>query len=112
MEAAWSITDLPPAAPGILLLLLLVDLGLLGSSFFAIFNNLNTFDYEMASNRSLLQGMCHITAANQRIRKTDGISVQISPLCQTTLSSTATSQASTIFEWPFSSARVTSMKGN
>ena len=30
----------------------------------AIFNNLNTFDYEMASNRSLLQGMCHITAAN------------------------------------------------
>ena len=54
MEAAWSITDLLPAAPGILLLLLLVDLGLLGSSFFAIFNNLNTFDYEMASNRSLL----------------------------------------------------------
>ena len=54
MEAAWSITDLPPAAPGILLLLLLVDLGLLGSSFFAIFNNLNTFDYEMARNRSLL----------------------------------------------------------
>ena len=46
MEAAWSITDLPPAAPGILLLLLLVDLGLLGSSFFAIFDNLNTFDYE------------------------------------------------------------------
>ena len=33
MEAAWSITDLPPAAPGIRLLLLLVDLGLLGSSF-------------------------------------------------------------------------------
>ena len=33
VEAAWSITDLPPAAPGILLLLLLVDLGLLGSSF-------------------------------------------------------------------------------
>ena len=32
MEAAWSITDLPPAAPGILLLLLLVELGLLGSS--------------------------------------------------------------------------------
>jgi hypothetical protein len=54
VEAAWSITDLPPAAPWILLLLLLVDLGLLGSSFCAIFNNLNTFDYEMASNRSLL----------------------------------------------------------
>ena len=52
MEAAWSITDLPPAAPGILLLLLLVELGLLGSSSFAIFNNLNTFDYEIASNRS------------------------------------------------------------
>ena len=51
MEAAWSITDLPPAAPGILLLLLLVELGLLGSSSFAIFNNLNTFDYEIASNR-------------------------------------------------------------
>ena len=33
VEAAWSITDLPPAAPGILLLLLLVNLGLLGSSF-------------------------------------------------------------------------------
>ena len=31
MEAAWSITDLPPAAPGILLLLLLVDIGLLVS---------------------------------------------------------------------------------
>ena len=41
-----------PSAPGILLLL--VDLGLLGSSCFAIFNNLNTFDYEMASNRSFL----------------------------------------------------------
>ena len=56
MEAAWSITDLPPAAPGILLLLLLVNLGLLESSFFvvAIFNNLNTFDYERVSNRSLL----------------------------------------------------------
>ena len=53
MEAAWSITDLPPAAPGILLLILLVNLGLLGF-FFAIFNNLNTFDYERASNRSLL----------------------------------------------------------
>ena len=26
MEAAWSITDLPPAAPGILLLQLLVDI--------------------------------------------------------------------------------------
>ena len=36
MEAAWSITDLPPAAPGILLLLLLVDLGLLGSSSFCL----------------------------------------------------------------------------
>ena len=36
--------DLPPAAPGILLLLLLVNLGLLGSSSFSIFNNLNTFD--------------------------------------------------------------------
>ena len=36
VEAAWSITDLPPAAPGILLLLLLVDLGLLGSSFLLI----------------------------------------------------------------------------
>ena len=37
MEAAWSITDLPPAAPGILLLQLLVDIGLLGSSSFTIF---------------------------------------------------------------------------
>ena len=37
VEAAWSITDLPPAAPGILLLLLLVNLGLLESSFFLQF---------------------------------------------------------------------------
>ena len=37
VEAAWSITDLPPAAPGILLLLLLVNLGLLESSLFLQF---------------------------------------------------------------------------
>ena len=60
MEAAWSITDLPPAAPGILLLLLLVDLGLLGSSFFAILNNLNTFDHEMATDDTRICLHCTI----------------------------------------------------